>query len=70
MNKWTILSVVVLLGIISISLWFITQSQDPLLETESAAEQEIGVEEFESNANENPVADSDSEIIKIGRAHV
>lgn len=62
MNKWTILSVIALIGILSISLWMITQSQDPLLETESAAEQEIGVEEFDSGVNETPaVGDTDSE---------
>lgn len=63
MNKWTILSVIVLIGILSISLWMITQSKDPLLETESAAEQEIGVEEFDSGINEPPAGDIDAETI-------
>ena len=63
MNKWTMLSLVVLVAILSISLWLITQAQDPLLEAESAAEQEIGVEEFEGAAPETPEGMTDEEII-------
>jgi hypothetical protein len=63
MNKWTMLSLVVLVAILSISLWLITQAQDPLLEAESAAEQEIGVEEFEGAAPETPESVTDEEII-------
>jgi hypothetical protein len=63
MNKWTTLSLVVLVAILSISLWLITKAQDPLLEAESAAEQEIGVEEFEGSAPENADVMTDEEII-------
>lgn len=63
MNKWTMLSLVVLVATLSISLWLITQAQDPLLEAESAAEQEIGVEEFEGAAPETPEGMTDEEII-------
>lgn len=62
MNKWTVLSVVVLIGVLGACMWMITQNSDPLLETESAAEQEIGVEEFE--ADDNPMGDVvDSETV-------
>jgi hypothetical protein len=63
MNKWTMLSLVVLVAILSISLWLITKAQDPLLEAESAAEQEIGVEEFEGATPETPDGMTDEEII-------
>ena len=63
MNKWTVLSLVVLVAILSISLWLITQAQDPLLEAESAAEQEIGIEEFEGATTETPEGVTDEEII-------
>jgi hypothetical protein len=63
MNKWTMLSLVVLVAILSVSLWLITKAQDPLLEAESAAEQEIGVEEFEGATPDTPDGMTDEEII-------
>jgi hypothetical protein len=63
MNKWTVLSVAVLIGILAASLWMITQTHDPMLETESAAEEEIGVEEFDTDTEVPAAADSDAETI-------
>lgn len=63
MNKWTMLSVVVLVSILAVSVWMITQTPDPMLESEPSVEDDIGVEEFDSEP-ENPVgADSDAETI-------